>query len=32
VKALGVLGVFMRQPTKLFVTGEKLFANGIHHS
>jgi hypothetical protein len=32
VKTLAVLSVFLGQPTKLFVAGEKLFANGIHHS
>jgi len=32
VKPLAVLIVFLGQPTKLFVAGKKLFANGIHHS
>src|SRR5215510_10250517 len=31
VKTLRVLGVFLGQPTKLFVAGKKLFANGIYH-
>jgi hypothetical protein len=31
VEPLGVLGVFMRQPTKLSVAGKELFANGIYH-
>jgi hypothetical protein len=30
-KALRVLSVFLCQPTKLFVTGKQLFANGIYH-
>jgi hypothetical protein len=31
VEALTVLSVFLGQPTKLFVAGKKLFANGIDH-
>jgi hypothetical protein len=31
IEALRVLRVFLGQPTKLFVAGKKLFANGIYH-
>jgi hypothetical protein len=31
VEAVAVLIVFLGQPTKLFVAGKKLFANGIYH-
>jgi hypothetical protein len=30
-EALGVLIVFLGQPTKLIVAGKKLFANGVYH-
>jgi len=30
-ETLRVLAVFLGQPTKLFVAGKKLFANGIYH-
>jgi hypothetical protein len=31
VKTLGILIVFLGQPTKFFVAGKKLFTNGIYH-
>jgi hypothetical protein len=30
-ETLGVLIVFLGQPTKFFVAGKKLFANGVYH-
>jgi hypothetical protein len=30
-QALGVLGMFLSQPTKFFVAGKKLFTNGSYH-
>src|ERR1051325_3942846 len=30
-ETLGVLTVFLGQPTKFFVAGKKLFANGVYH-
>src|SRR5262249_47892629 len=31
IEPLRILGVFLGQPTKLFVAGKKLFANGVYH-